>query len=236
MKELSIKEKAQAYDKAIKEAYIAYKDEDRHLKATLERIFPDLKDSDNGNIDNQNSLKSTNMYKTKLQKGDWISIEKPCQIINITDNKDYIVQYCDDENIHIISKNFCESHFHPWSIEEVKDGDVLYSPSHHLIWIYKDNTHYYAGINMNYINENVSINGLISIPNDVCPAPKDKQDILFAMMKNIGYGWDPNLKVLIKKTKMTHTIEPQEKGGNGVIRTNSCEWCNRDTCEDCYDY
>ena len=97
MKELSIKEKAQAYDNAIKEAYIAYKDEDRHLKATLERIFPELKDSDNRNNDNQNSLKSTNMYKSKLQKGDWISIEKPCQIINITDNKDYIVQYCDGD-------------------------------------------------------------------------------------------------------------------------------------------
>ena len=45
MKELSIKEKAQAYDKAIKEAYTAYKDEDRHLKATLERIFPELKNN-----------------------------------------------------------------------------------------------------------------------------------------------------------------------------------------------
>ena len=52
MKELSIKEKAQAYDKAIKEAYIAYKDEDRHLKATLERIFPELKESDDEKMRN----------------------------------------------------------------------------------------------------------------------------------------------------------------------------------------
>ena len=198
MKELSIKEKGQAYDKAIKEAYIAYKDEDRHLKSTLERIFPELKESENGNIGNQNSLKSTNIYKSMFQKGDWITIEKPCQIINVTDNKVHIVQYCDDENIHILSRNFCESHFHHWSIEEAKDGDVLYSPSHHLIWIYKDNTHYYAGVNMNYVDKNVNINGLIIIPHDVCPAPKDKQDILFEKKKKIGYGWDPNIKVLIK--------------------------------------
>ena len=46
MKELSIEEKAGAYDKAIKEATIAYKDEDKHLKATLERIFPQLKESE----------------------------------------------------------------------------------------------------------------------------------------------------------------------------------------------
>lgn len=42
MKELSIEQKAKAYDKAVKEAIIAYKDEDKHLKATLERIFPEL--------------------------------------------------------------------------------------------------------------------------------------------------------------------------------------------------
>ena len=235
MKELSINEKAQTYNKAIKEAYIAYKDEDRHLKSTLERIFPELKDSENGNIGNQNSLKSTNIYKSRFQKGDWITIEKPCQIINITDNKDYIVQYCDENIIHILSKNFCESHFHLWSIKDAQNGDVLYSPSHHIIWIYKDNKHYYACINMNYINENVNIDGLISIPNDVCPAAKNKQDILFEMMKKMGYEWDANKKELIKENKMTHVIEPQERGDNGIIYTNSCEWCNRDTCEDCYD-
>ena len=53
MKELSIEEKAIAYDKAIKEAAIAYKDEDKHLKATLERIFPELKESEDEKIKEQ---------------------------------------------------------------------------------------------------------------------------------------------------------------------------------------
>ena len=43
-------EKAKAYDKAVKEAAIAYKDEDKHLKATLERIFPELKESEDERI------------------------------------------------------------------------------------------------------------------------------------------------------------------------------------------
>ena len=43
------KVKAKAYDDAIKEAYIAYKDGDRHLKATLERIFPELKEKESEN-------------------------------------------------------------------------------------------------------------------------------------------------------------------------------------------
>ena len=40
------KEKANAYDEALKKASVAHKDEDRHLKATLERIFPELKKSE----------------------------------------------------------------------------------------------------------------------------------------------------------------------------------------------
>lgn len=50
MKELSIQEKATRYDEALKEAVIAHKDEDRHLKATLERIFPELKESEDERI------------------------------------------------------------------------------------------------------------------------------------------------------------------------------------------
>lgn len=38
------KEKTKAYDEAIERASAAHKDEDRHLKATLERIFPELKE------------------------------------------------------------------------------------------------------------------------------------------------------------------------------------------------
>lgn len=38
------KEKAKAYDEALEKASAAHKDEDRHLKATLERIFPELKE------------------------------------------------------------------------------------------------------------------------------------------------------------------------------------------------
>ena len=47
---MNTEQKAKAYDKAVKEASIAYKDEDKHLKATLERIFPELKESEDERI------------------------------------------------------------------------------------------------------------------------------------------------------------------------------------------
>lgn len=43
-------EKIKVYDEALKKASAAYKDGDRHLKATLERIFPELKEDDDERI------------------------------------------------------------------------------------------------------------------------------------------------------------------------------------------
>ena len=50
------------------------------------------------------------------------------------------------------------------------------------------------------LNECITTNVLISIPKDVCPATKDEQSILFARMKEEGYEWDAETKVLNKVT------------------------------------
>lgn len=50
MSSMTEEEKAKAYDEALKKASAAHKDEDRHLKATLERIFPELKEDDDERI------------------------------------------------------------------------------------------------------------------------------------------------------------------------------------------
>ena len=76
-------------------------------------------------LEKQGEQKSTDEVKPKFKVGAWITIDKPCQIISINNNRNYIVQYCDDEKTHELSKNFCESHFHIWSIKDAKDGDVL---------------------------------------------------------------------------------------------------------------
>lgn len=62
------KEKAKAYDEALKKASAAYKDEDRHLKATLERIFPELKEDDDERI------KKNCIHFLELQKQHHVTI------------------------------------------------------------------------------------------------------------------------------------------------------------------
>lgn len=77
-----------------------------------------------------------------------------------------------------------------------KDGDVLNSPSHHLVWIYKDNDHHHACVNMNYVTGNVTTDGLISIPNDACPATNDERTILLSNLEKSGYEWNAEKKEL----------------------------------------
>lgn len=57
------KEKAKAYAEALKKASAAHKDEDRHLKATLERIFPELKEEDD-----DERIKKNCIHFLELQK------------------------------------------------------------------------------------------------------------------------------------------------------------------------
>lgn len=75
MKELSIEQKAKRYDEALKEAVIAHKDEDRHLKATLERIFPELKESEDERI-REKLIDTFNFYDPAMNSPFLLGIDK----------------------------------------------------------------------------------------------------------------------------------------------------------------
>lgn len=149
-------------------------------------------------IDNKNCVKSTDKVKPKFKEGDWITNgEYTWKIISV-DYLDYTLQNQDGENDYD-TINYVDKAFHLWTIQDAKDGDVLHSPSNHIIWIYKDNEHYHVCVNMNYRTKNVSIDGSIVISNDACPSTKDEQTILFANMKKLGYKWFANKKELRKE-------------------------------------
>ena len=90
-----------------------------------------------------------------------------------------------------------DKYFRPWNIKDVKDGNVLYSPGHNLLWIYKNKNTYHVSANLNYPHH-ISVFDNIAIPSDVCPASKEQCDILFARLKKFGYTWDKDTKKLIK--------------------------------------
>ena len=79
---MTVEEKAKAYDEALKKASVAHKDEDRHLKATLERIFPELKRSE----DEKRLRKTTIAFlKDFAEQG----YENAVECINWLEKQDY---------------------------------------------------------------------------------------------------------------------------------------------------
>ena len=145
------KEKAKAYDEVLKKASAAHKDEDRHLKATLERIFPELKEDDTERIrkncihflelqkqhhaatfeieecidwlENQGK-KSADKIEPRFKVGDWVitSENKVLQITSIEGTS-----YRFNNKSHYWAICYCDEECRLWTIEDAKSGDVLYS-------------------------------------------------------------------------------------------------------------
>ena len=164
----------------------------------------------------KNEQQSDDKIESKFHKGDWITINKPCQIINIHDNGNYIVQYCDDENTHELSKNFCESYFHFWTIQDAKNGDVLE---------FGDHGRRVIGI-LSYINKTtgkVDVSCLLECNkfkvgvfynlDTVKPHPvtKEQRDALIKAMNDAGYKWNTETKTLEK------LVEPKFKVGDKIV-------------------
>ena len=180
-------------------------------KRLCSEYAPKLYNPSNSSNTGKNEQKSADKIEQKFHKGDWITIDKPCQIINIHDNGNYIVQYCDDEKTHELSKNFCESYFHFWTIQDAKNSDVLSFYSE-----YKGNKMFQIGIIEKYVGKlmdsyntfktyvgmdwdnNLQIGRYMGC-DDIQPATKEQRDALMKAMNDAEYEWDIENKELKKK-------------------------------------
>ena len=184
--------------------------DDTRVQELAKRLCSDyaqkLYNPSNSSNTGKNEQKSSDKIEQKFHKGDWITIDKPCQIINIHDNGNYIVQYCDDEKTHELSKNFCESYFHFWTIQDVKDGDVLVNGYNIFIFHFINNRRLmgYCHVNMddgNLYNDIGRNECFCTIDAPITPATKEQHDALMKAMNEAGYEWDVEKKELKKKEK-----------------------------------
>lgn len=164
-----------------------------------------------------------NTVETKFKVGDWILIDNPCKIISIDNYGNYLVRYWDfdtTDKLHTLSKEFCETYFHLWTIQDAKDGDVLTWDDSKCIALFKEiyNKHSFKSHGCIGACTDVFENwGFHDIEN-AHPSTKEQRDLLFTKMKEAGYEWDDENKELkkIEQILPTWSVE-DEKTFNTVI-------------------
>jgi hypothetical protein len=147
-------------------------------------------------VDNQFCVKPVDKVESKFKIGDWVfsSVLGTARIIGVNDSNEYQLEYIDGKQ-EFSSIDYVNYAYDKWTLQDVKNGDVLYSPEHKLLWIYKNKEEYHASINLNCANF-VSICAYIVIPSDVCPATKEQRDVLEKTMTKVGYKWNFEKKKL----------------------------------------
>ena len=143
--------------------------------------------------------KPTDKVKPKFKIGEWITNgDYTWKIVDVK-ILDYILQ---SQNGNIVDDTIShvDKQFHSFTIEDAKDGDVLYSPCLSLLWIFKSIDTVYCGCNLNYNDGAFCGEGYIERPTDAIPATKKQRDTLMKAIANAGYTFDfekKELKLLI---------------------------------------
>ena len=152
------------------------------------------------NFEKQGEKKSADNVGPKFKAGDWIICDglHPALILNVADNK-YEIEFTDNGAVGHHAIDFIERHWHLWTIEDTKDGDVLVSGSG-CPFIYKNINDRLA---LFYCCVSADNDFLIGNDRSYCglkktakPATKKQHDYLFQRMNDAEYKWDANKKEL----------------------------------------
>ena len=171
--------------------------------------------------------KSVDEVNPKFKAGDWVVCEvtglvyqiENC-ILNTTINK-YGYDLTNGDYISSGEVN----HYHLWTIQDTKDGDVLVTDSGRP-FIFKgllDRYHpespvSYCGIAPdNYFDDNSDINNEWWTDENVYPATEEQHDLLFQKMKEAGYEWNAKNKELKKIEQKPAWSEEDERHRKRIV-------------------
>ena len=110
----------------------------------------------------------------------------------------------------------CEHNAHLWTINDAKDGDVLFTTcnnSNEMVFIYHgiefDASKCYF-LYSHTENECKTFNSVCSVKADIRPATKEQRDLLFQKMHEAGYEWDAD-KLELKKVEQQPTWSEEDE-------------------------
>ena len=136
----------------------------------------------------------------KFKKGDWVATDKQyvTQIASVEEDG-----YCTIYQGFIPFED--EKYWHLWSLQDAKDGDVLYF-SDETIVIFKDLYNATTFHSYCHIEDGEFGISCEALPDwwegkEFQPATKEQRDLLFQKIKEAGYEWDAEKKELKVKPK-----------------------------------
>ena len=189
------------YDRNLKaflspEKSLIYSNNRSQESTTTESVMEEVKEE---NVSNGNKL--------KFKIGDWI-VNPKGEALHITDIKDSCYIFNNDES-HFWITCYCDQQCHLWTLDDAKDGDILCTyecnepkivftlkgtPKKHYALRY----YFYYNLMYSHLELKSDDGCLAPEEEDVKPATKWQRDILRQRLKDAGYEWDSEDKILIK--------------------------------------
>lgn len=169
--------------------------------------------------------KKEKLVEPKFKVGNWYQCTKDFFGKSITFDKN-TAYYCaqegclqDEYGCHIAIVKDLYDNFKVWTIQDAKDGDVLYSLDSNQPFIYKERNDYeqataYCGLNMYGKFFVWGTKDCAITLNNYVPATKEQRDALMKAMNDAGYEWDGEKKELkkLKKPKFDpKTLQPFDR-------------------------
>ena len=190
------------------------------LEKQGEQEEPQVYETEDGEIitySETDGYKFADKFEPRFKVGDWLyanelndyaNLIKIVKIVDVFGEKRYKISRDYDSDLDLAEFDFIDKHYHLWTIQDAKDGDVLANDHHililkELVYDWSSNgTPYsvkaYCGIKPNGSFEIGKDNWCFCGTLHILPATKEQRDLLFQKIKEAGYEWNTEIKTLEK--------------------------------------
>lgn len=186
----------------------------------------------------QGEQKPTDKVEPKFRVGDWGIDEEDGTIFQIVKVLNNTYTYRTNEgNEYSCTHYSLENDARHWTIQDVREGDVLVSGD--VIFIFNKihgewvNCHCSLFKDKSFMSEDYDLMQIRKYGKETYPATKEQRDLLFQKMKEAEYEWDANEKKLKKIEQEYHcngVREPKEATGvlKQLLNKENYAWSEED--------
>ena len=168
----------------------------------------------------------------KFKAGDWITNGEYTWLIDNVCYNMYDLVSLDGHSKVDDTISHVDEHFHLWTIEDARDGDVLVCEGREYLLFKSFSTtdgriKLYGWYNGQTNNFHVGTDVKLRREANIYPATKEQRDILFQKMHEAGYGWYANKKELMKISRdkiYTYDIRKNTIEEHEIVGTDVCKF------------